>query len=125
VVNNIIDACGFHGKTERIFPILQQMSEMFNLKPDENVFSSAIEAFSRNGKLKEVIQTLHLIEAKGFPFNFKDGRSILGLMALEKVPEFFKSSWSKLRKDLGSGKDSTKLNLELLKEILKRMEKMV
>jgi pentatricopeptide repeat protein len=120
-VNNIIDACGFHGKTERILPILQQMSEILN----ENVFSSAIEAFSRNGKLKEVIQTLHLIEAKGFPFNFKDGRNILTLMALEKIPESFKSSWSKLRKYLGSGKDSTKLNLELLREILRSIEKMV
>jgi pentatricopeptide repeat protein len=123
VVNNIIDACAFHGETKKVVWILQKMSEMFNLEPNENLFSSAIEAFSRNGKLKEVIQTLDLMEAKGFSLGFKDGRVILQLMAHEKIPESFKSSWSELKKVLGNGQDSTKLNLEFFREVLKSMEK--
>jgi pentatricopeptide repeat protein len=122
VVNNIIDACGFHGETERILSIFQQMGEIFNLEPTGNLFSSAIEAFSRNGKLKEVIQTLDLMEAKGFSLSFKDGRVILQLMAHEKIPESFKSSWSELKKELGNAQDSTKLNLGFLREVLNNMK---
>jgi pentatricopeptide repeat protein len=122
-VKNIIDACGVHGKTERILLILKEMKGIFDLEPNKVIFSSAIVAFSRNGKLKEVIQTIHLMEDEDFTLDLKDGKYILQLMAEESIPTRFEQIWSELKDGLGTG--NFKLNLKSFRKTLGKIEKIL